>query len=58
VFARRDGKIFHTWSGELLFAPEDPGRNARHFDLSQPLWNVFDTTSQGRGTDRYPKLGY
>jgi predicted dithiol-disulfide oxidoreductase (DUF899 family) len=56
VFARRDGQIFHTWSSELLFAPEDPGQNSRHIDFIWPLWNVFDATPQGRGTDWYPKL--
>jgi predicted dithiol-disulfide oxidoreductase (DUF899 family) len=58
VFARRDGKIFHTWSSELLFAPEDSGQNARHIDLIWPLWNVLDATPRGRGTDWYPKLAY
>jgi predicted dithiol-disulfide oxidoreductase (DUF899 family) len=58
VFRRKDGNTFHTWSSELVFAPEDPGQNARHIDLIWPLWNVLDATPQGRGTDWYPKLGY
>src|SRR6202000_1884730 len=29
VFARRDGRIFHTWGTELLYAPEAPGRDGR-----------------------------
>jgi predicted dithiol-disulfide oxidoreductase (DUF899 family) len=58
VFARRGAKIHHTWSSELLFAPEDSGQNTRHVDHIWPLWNVLDMTPQGRGTAWYPKLGY
>jgi len=58
VFVRRGGKIFHTWSSELLFAPEDPGENARHVDFIWPLWNVLDATPEGRGTEWFPKLVY
>jgi predicted dithiol-disulfide oxidoreductase (DUF899 family) len=58
AFSRRDGKIFHTWSSELLFIPSDPGQDGRHIDLIWPLWNVLDTTAEGRGTDWRPKLEY
>jgi predicted dithiol-disulfide oxidoreductase (DUF899 family) len=58
VFARRDGTIHHTWSSELMFAPADPGQNQRHVDAIWPLWNLFDLTPEGRGTDWYPKLAY
>jgi predicted dithiol-disulfide oxidoreductase (DUF899 family) len=58
VFTRRNGTIVHTWGSELLFAPEDPGQNARHVDMMWPLWNVFDYTPEGRGKDWYPKLAY
>jgi predicted dithiol-disulfide oxidoreductase (DUF899 family) len=57
VFTRRNGKIHHTWGSELLFAPEDAGQNARHVDAIWPLWNLLDTTPEGRG-DWYPKLEY
>jgi predicted dithiol-disulfide oxidoreductase (DUF899 family) len=30
----------------------------RHVDSIWPLWNVFDLTPDGRGTDWYPRLGY
>ncbi len=30
----------------------------RHVDLLWPLWNLFDLTPEGRGTDWYPKLSY
>jgi predicted dithiol-disulfide oxidoreductase (DUF899 family) len=58
VFRRDHGRFFHTWSSELLFAPDDAGQNARHIDFIWPLWNVFDAVPDGRGTDWYPKLAY
>jgi predicted dithiol-disulfide oxidoreductase (DUF899 family) len=58
VFARRDGRIYHTWSTELHFVAADRGENARHVDLIWPLWNLFDMTPEGRGTTWHPKLGY
>lgn len=58
VFTRRGGKIVHAYCTELLFAPSDPGQNARHVDAIWPLWNLFDYTPEGRGTDWYPKLAY
>jgi predicted dithiol-disulfide oxidoreductase (DUF899 family) len=57
-FSRRDGKIVHTWASELLFVPGDPGQHGRHIDSIWPLWNVFDITPEGRGTDWGPKLAY
>jgi predicted dithiol-disulfide oxidoreductase (DUF899 family) len=33
VFVRREGKVFHFYSAELLFAPAEPGQNNRHVDL-------------------------
>lgn len=58
VFSRRDGRIYHTYGTELLFAPAEPGQNQRHVDRIWPVWNVFDYTPEGRGTDWYPKLDY
>ena len=58
VFTRRGGKVQHSWGSELLFAPEDSGQNARHVDMIWPLWNVLDTTPEGRGKDWYPRLEY
>jgi predicted dithiol-disulfide oxidoreductase (DUF899 family) len=58
VFARRGGKIHHFYSTELLFAPSDTGQDGRHVDMIWPLWNLFDFTPDGRGTDWYPKLKY
>jgi predicted dithiol-disulfide oxidoreductase (DUF899 family) len=58
VFARRDGKIHHFYYTELRFLPPDPGQNERHVDMFWPLWNLFDFTPEGRGTNWYPKLTY
>jgi len=58
VFTRRDGTIHHTFCTELLYAPTDPGQDGRHVDLIWPLWNLFDFTPEGRGTDWHPKLRY
>jgi predicted dithiol-disulfide oxidoreductase (DUF899 family) len=58
VFARRDGRIYHTYCTELLFAPSDRGQDGRHVDPIWPLWNMLDLTPEGRGTAWYPKLQY
>lgn len=58
IFVRRDGKIYHFYNTELLFAPREPGQDGRHVDLIWPLWNLFDFTPEGRGEDWYPKLKY
>jgi len=58
VFVRRDGKMRHFYNTELLFAPSEPGQDQRHVDMVWPLWNLFDFTPDGRGTNWYPKLAY
>lgn len=58
IFVRRDGEIYHFYHSELLFAPGEPGQDGRHVDLIWPLWNLFDFTPEGRGTNWYPKLRY
>ena len=54
VFVRRDGVVHHFWGSEMLYA--DIAGQPRHVDLMWPLWNVLDTTPDGRGTDWYPSL--
>jgi len=58
VFTRNDGKIQHFYHTELLFAPKEPGQDGRHVDMIWPLWNLFDYTPEGRGTNWHPKLNY
>ena len=57
VFVKRDGAIHHTWGSELIDV-KFPGGNERHVDIIWPLWNLFDWTPEGRGTDWFPKLQY
>ena len=49
---------YHTYATELLFAPPDRGQDGRHVDSFWPLWNLFDLTPEGRGTNWYPRLRY
>lgn len=58
LFVRRDGRIYHSYSTELLFAPPDPGQDQRHVDMMWPLWNLLDLTPEGRGSYWYPRLSY
>ena len=58
VFVRRDGRIHHFYSTELLYAPKDPGQDFRHVDLIWPLWSVLDLTPEGRGETWHPRLSY
>lgn len=58
VFHRDGGVIRHAYATELLFAPSEPGQDARHIDMIWPLWNVLDFTPEGRGSDFYPRLSY
>lgn len=58
VFQRANGEIRHAYATELLWAPTEPGMDGRHVDSIWPLWNVFDFTPAGRGTDWRPKLSY
>ncbi|HEV8487417.1 MAG TPA: DUF899 family protein [Blastocatellia bacterium] len=54
VFVRKGDLINHFWGTDMLYADLD--REPRHMDLMWPLWNVLDTTPEGRGQDWYPPL--
>lgn len=58
VFHKTPEGIFHSYATELLFAPAEEGQNGRHVDSIWPLWNLFDYTPDGRGTNWHPKLAY
>ena len=58
VFTRRDGTVRHFWGGEMTGDSADPGQDPRGAPEFAPLWNVLDTTPEGRGADWYPKLNY
>ena len=55
----RDGPIIrHFWGSELFYAPEDPEQDPRHVGTLEPLWNLFDLTPEGRGTDWFEQMSY
>jgi predicted dithiol-disulfide oxidoreductase (DUF899 family) len=58
VFRRDEGGIRHFWGSELMFAPPEPGQDPRQSDTIDPLWNLFDLTPDGRGSDWDPQLTY
>jgi predicted dithiol-disulfide oxidoreductase (DUF899 family) len=58
VFHRDGQTIRHFWSSELFYAPADSGQEPRHVGTLEPLWNLFDLTPEGRGTDWYEQLSY
>jgi predicted dithiol-disulfide oxidoreductase (DUF899 family) len=58
VFRRARGVIRHFWGSELLYAPTDPGQDPRHVGTIEPVWNLFDLTPEGRGTDWDEQLNY
>ena len=58
VFERDERGIHHCYSSELLFVSPEPGQSPRHVDSMWPLWNVFDLTPIGRGSDWWPQLSY
>ena len=58
VFVRRDGRIHHFWSSELLFTAADSGQHPRPVDFMWPLWAILDCTPAGRAPDWLPALDY
>ena len=58
VFRRNGGGVRHFWGSELLYAPTEPGQEPRHVGTIEPLWNLFDLTPEGRGSDWDEQLRY
>jgi predicted dithiol-disulfide oxidoreductase (DUF899 family) len=58
VFELKHGFMRHCSGSEMFYAPTDPGQDPRHSGPLDLLWNVFDLTPEGRGTDWRPKLSY
>jgi predicted dithiol-disulfide oxidoreductase (DUF899 family) len=58
VFHRDGETIRHFWGSELFYAPTDPGQDPRHTGTIEPLWNLYDLTPEGRGTDWDEQLHY
>jgi len=58
VFRKTNEGVYHSYNAELFYAPDEKGQHSRHVDLLWPVWNLFDLTYEGRGTDWYPRLSY
>lgn len=58
VFARKTNTIRHFYAGEISGEMQDPGQDPRGAPDLDPLWNLLDTTPEGRGAEWYPKLAY
>jgi predicted dithiol-disulfide oxidoreductase (DUF899 family) len=58
VFFKRDGKVYHAYGAEMQLASRKQGSDPCHVDMIWPLWNLFDYTPEGRGSEWYPKLKY
>lgn len=56
VFHKVGDTVRHFWSAEMVYAPEDPGQDARALDSLSSLWNMLDLTPAGRGTDWWPEV--
>jgi predicted dithiol-disulfide oxidoreductase (DUF899 family) len=58
VFHRDGETIRHFWGSELFYAPAEPGQEPRHVGTLEPIWNLYDLTPEGRGSDWDEQLSY
>jgi predicted dithiol-disulfide oxidoreductase (DUF899 family) len=58
VFHRDGDQIRHFWTSEMLFSPPDPGQDPRHNGTTEPIWNIFDLTREGRPTTWQEQISY
>jgi predicted dithiol-disulfide oxidoreductase (DUF899 family) len=58
VFKKTSAGIVHFYATELLYVPPENGQDGRHVDMIWPLWNMYDYTPEGRGTEWYPRHSY
>jgi predicted dithiol-disulfide oxidoreductase (DUF899 family) len=58
VFHRDGETIRHFWGSELFYAPTDGDQDPRHVGTIEPVWNLFDMTPDGRGSDWDEQLAY
>jgi predicted dithiol-disulfide oxidoreductase (DUF899 family) len=58
VFHRDGETIRHFWGSELFYAPTDGDQDPRHVGTLEPVWNLFDLTPEGRGSDWDEQLDY
>lgn len=53
-----DQNVRYFYAAEMPAEAADPGQDPRGAVDFAPLWNILDTTPEGRGEDWYPKLAY
>ena len=53
-----DQNVRYFYAAEMPAEAADPGQDPRGAVDFAPLWNILDTTPEGRGEDWYPKLEY
>ena len=53
-----DQNVRYFYAAEMPAEAADPGQDPRGAVDFAPLWNVLDTTPEGRGEDWYPKPEY
>jgi predicted dithiol-disulfide oxidoreductase (DUF899 family) len=58
VFHRDGETIRHFWGSELFYGPADGDQDPRHLGTLEPVWNLFDMTPEGRGSDWDEQLEY
>jgi predicted dithiol-disulfide oxidoreductase (DUF899 family) len=58
VFQRSGEEIRHFWGSELYYEPTEPGQDPRQVGTIEPVWNIFDLTPHGRGTDWDEQFSY
>lgn len=58
IFVQKDSGIHHFYTSELFYVQSAEGQHMRHVDMIWPMWNIFDLTPEGRGTNWYPKHSY
>lgn len=58
VFHRDGTAIRHFWGSELFYEPSEPDQEPRHVGTIEPMWNIFDLTPRGRGSDWAEQLSY
>lgn len=58
VFVKKPDGIYHFHNAEMLYSKPFEGQDARHIELVEVLWNLFDYTPEGRPKKWDPKLKY
>ena len=58
VFQKNGSDVRLFWRGEMTKEMAEPGKDPRGGPDIGSVWTILDLTTEGRGTDCYPKLSY